>query len=105
MNERIKERLEKLIDASYVAIDELIEVAKRKIVFDEADESVDELKVDKLKTAAQAKKIAVFDSVDIAKKIMEIEELIDPSESNEEIESSGEIKELKFGTPESRANN
>tara|TARA_R110000744_G_scaffold247102_1_gene363621 strand:- start:183 stop:509 length:327 start_codon:yes stop_codon:yes gene_type:complete len=102
IDDKIRKKLEAVIEAGYVAIDELVEVARRKIVFDSADESVDELKVDKLKIAAQAKKIAIFDSVDIADKIIEINKKLNPS-TNDKVDNGSEKKEILIASPESRA--
>jgi hypothetical protein len=102
IDERIRAKLEAVVEAGFIAIDELVAVAERKIVFDADSEAVDELKVDKLKIAAAAKKMAIFDSVDIADKIIEINKKLNPELEKVSDPESNE-KKIEFETPESRA--
>jgi len=63
---------EEIIAAGYEAISHLIEVAKEKIVKKggKDDTEVDSmLAADRLKTAAQAKKMAIFDAFEILSRI------------------------------------
>lgn len=63
----------KLINSSYKAVEELIKVAEEKIV---RYDSEDELAADKMKNAAAAKKLAIFDAFEILARIeKESEEL------------------------------
>jgi|1048.fasta_scaffold190292_1 hypothetical protein len=55
-----------IIKAGYAAVEQLIKVAKDEIVVDSQE---DELSADKMKNAAQAKKIAVFDAFEILNRI------------------------------------
>lgn len=76
-NAQIKEEI---INAGYEAIDELIKVAKEKIIKEKArsgkskhsedDDEIDSmLAADRLKSAAQAKKMAIFDAFEILSRI------------------------------------
>jgi hypothetical protein len=55
-----------IIDAGYQAVEQLIKVAKEEIIKPSVD---DELAADKLKNAAQAKKLAIFDAFEILNRI------------------------------------
>ncbi len=61
----------KIIEAGQKAIDELIKVAKEKIV-----DSDDDVSADRLKNAAATKKLAIFDAFEILTKINEEEEIL-----------------------------
>lgn len=62
-----------IIKAGRIAVQELILVAKEPII-DKDDQS--DLSADKLKSAAQAKKIAIMDAFDILKRIEEEENIM-----------------------------
>lgn len=72
MSETSREIRKDLISAGKKAARELIAVAKEKIVH--KDMSKDPLAADKMKTAAAAKKVAIFDGFDILDRC-ELEEL------------------------------
>ena len=55
-----------IIEAGYRAVDELIKVAKEKIV-----DSDDDVSADRLKNAAATKKLAIFDAFEILNRIEE----------------------------------
>ena len=57
----------KIIDAGQKAVDELINVAKEKIVTG----TEDDVSADRLKNAAAIKKLAIFDAFEILKRIEE----------------------------------
>ena len=57
----------KIIDAGQKAVDELINVAKEKIVTG----TEDDVSADRLKNAAATKKLAIFDAFEILKRIEE----------------------------------
>jgi hypothetical protein len=57
----------KIISAGYKAVEELIKVAEDGIIG--SIDSNDELSADKLKNAAQAKKLAIFDAFEILNRI------------------------------------
>ncbi|QGH72907.1 MAG: hypothetical protein [Podoviridae sp. ctrTa16] len=67
----------KLIEAGYEAVDELILIAKEKIIkndedmsdFSSDDDTVSKITADKLKNAAATKKLAIFDAFEILSKI------------------------------------
>jgi len=61
-----KEQKRKIIDAGYMAVDQLIKVAKEDILKPDAE---DELAADKLKNAAATKKLAIFDAFEILNRI------------------------------------
>ena len=59
-----KETKKKIIQAGQKAIEELIKVAKEKIV-----DSDDDVSADRLKNAAATKKLAIFDAFEILNRI------------------------------------
>lgn len=64
-----KDLRKEIIDAARIAVKELIKVAKEPIVTN----SEDDLSADKLKSAAQAKRIAVEDALSILARVEEEE--------------------------------
>ena len=66
-----KETKKKIIQAGQKAIEELIKVAKEKIV-----DSDDDVSADRLKNAAATKKLAIMDAFEILTRIQEEEEMI-----------------------------
>ena len=67
----IKETKLKIIQAGQKAVEELIKVAKEKIV-----DSDDDVSADRLKNAAATKKLAIMDAFEILSKITEEEEML-----------------------------
>ena len=65
----IKKTKKNIIQAGQKAIEELIKVAKEKIV-----DSDDDVSADRLKNAAATKKLAIMDAFEILSKIIEEEE-------------------------------
>ena len=61
-----KETKKKIIQAGQKAVEELIKVAKEKIV-----DSDDDVSADRLKNAAATKKLAIFDAFEILNRIQE----------------------------------
>ena len=57
---------EKIIDAGYKAVQQLIKVAEENIIKPDPD---DELAADRLKNAAATKKLAIFDAFEILSRI------------------------------------
>jgi len=76
-----KETKKKIIQAGQKAIEELIKVAKEKIV-----DSDDDVSADRLKNAAATKKLAIMDAFEILTKIQNEEELLNekPKDTKEE---------------------
>ena len=76
-----KETKKKIIQAGQKAIEELIKVAKEKIV-----DSDDDVSADRLKNAAATKKLAIMDAFEILNKIQTEEDLLNqkPKEVKEE---------------------
>ena len=68
----IKETKKKIIQAGQKAIEELIKVAKEKIV-----DSDDDVSADRLKNAAATKKLAIFDAFEILKRIEDEKQLLE----------------------------
>ena len=68
----IKEKKKNIIQAGYRAVDELIKVAKEKIV-----ETEDDVSADRLKNAAATKKLAIFDAFEILNKIQDEQDMLD----------------------------
>lgn len=66
MEEKIKETIQRVIDAGEKAVEELIKVAEEEIITGKPD---DELAADRLKNAAATKKLAVFDAFEILQRI------------------------------------
>ena len=75
-----KETKKKIIQAGQKAVEELIKVAKEKIV-----DSDDDVSADRLKNAAATKKLAIMDAFEILSKINEEEEML--------VEKSKDVKE------------
>ena len=76
-----KETKKKIIQAGHKAIEELIKVAKEKIV-----DSDDDVSADRLKNAAATKKLAIFDAFEILNRLEAEEALLNekPAEVKEE---------------------
>ena len=66
-----KETKKKIIQAGQKAIEELIKVAKEKIV-----DSDDDVSADRLKNAAATKKLAIFDAFEILNRIQQEEDIL-----------------------------
>ena len=67
-----KDKKKSIIQAGYRAVDELIKVAKEKIV-----DSADDVSADRLKNAAATKKLAIFDAFEILNRIDEEKAMLD----------------------------
>jgi len=67
----IKETKKKIIQAGQKAVEELIKVAKEKIV-----DSDDDVSADRLKNAAATKKLAIFDAFEILARIQVEEDIL-----------------------------
>ncbi len=78
---KIKETKLNIIQAGQVAVEELIKVAKEKIV-----DSEDDISADRLKNAAATKKLAIFDAFEILSRIEEEENIINekPTQKKEQ---------------------
>ena len=72
----------KIIQAGQKAVEELIKVAKEKIV-----DSDDDVSADRLKNAAATKKLAIFDAFEILSRIQQEEDMLN--------EKPKEVKEQK----------
>jgi ASC-1-like (ASCH) protein len=66
-----KETKKKIIQAGQKAVEELIKVAKEKIV-----DSDDDISADRLKNAAATKKLAIFDAFEILNRIQQEEDIL-----------------------------
>jgi ASC-1-like (ASCH) protein len=77
----IKKTKQSIILAGQKAVEELIKVAKEKIV-----DSDDDVSADRLKNAAATKKLAIFDAFEILTRIQEEEDMLNekPKEKKEE---------------------
>ena len=77
----IKETKKKIIQAGQKAVEELIKVAKEKIV-----DSDDDVSADRLKNAAATKKLAIMDAFEILTRIQEEEDMLNnkPKEVKEQ---------------------
>ena len=77
-----KETKKKIIQAGQKAVDELIKVAKEKIV-----DSDDDVSADRLKNAAATKKLAIFDAFEILQRIEEEENILKGIEKPQEVKA------------------
>ena len=77
-----KETKKKIIQAGQKAVEELIKVAKEKIV-----DSDDDVSADRLKNAAATKKLAIFDAFEILNRMQLEEDMLN--------EKPKEVKEQK----------
>jgi len=68
----VKETKLSIIQAGHKAVEELIKVAKEKIV-----DSEDDVSADRLKNAAATKKLAIFDAFEILNRIEEENNILD----------------------------
>ena len=82
----IKEKKKNIIQAGYKAVDELIKVAKEKIV-----DSEDDVSADRLKNAAATKKLAIFDAFEILTRIQEEQDMLEnkPKEEKKTVAFGG----------------
>jgi hypothetical protein len=76
---RITELKKRIIDSGYKAVEELIKVAEERIV----THAEDDLSADKLKNAAQAKKLAIMDAFEILKRVEEESNIIEGVVNNQ----------------------
>ena len=76
-----KETKKRIIQAGHKAVEELIKVAKEKIV-----ETEDDVSADRLKNAAATKKLAIFDAFEILNRIQEEEDMLN-GVSKEEVKA------------------
>ena len=81
-----KEKKKNIIQAGYKAVDELIKVAKEKIV-----DSDDDVSADRLKNAAATKKLAIFDAFEILTRIQEEQDMLEnkPKEEKKTVAFGG----------------
>ena len=78
----IKETKKNIIQAGQIAVEELIKVAKEKIV-----DSEDDISADRLKNAAATKKLAIFDAFEILARIEAEENIINEKPVKTQVES------------------
>ena len=79
----IKDKKKNIIQAGYKAVDELIKVAKEKIV-----DSEDDVSADRLKNAAATKKLAIFDAFEILNRIEEEKNILENKPMKDKKEES-----------------
>jgi len=79
----IKETKRSIIKAGHKAVEELIQVAKEKIV-----DSDDDISADRLKNAAATKKLAIFDAFEILNRIKEEEDMLENKPKEEEVKKA-----------------
>ena len=79
----VKETKKNIIQAGHKAVEELIKVAKERIV-----DSDDDVSADRLKNAAATKKLAIFDAFEILNRIeAEQEQLNIPDKGSDKIDT------------------
>jgi len=74
----------KIIEAGHQAVEQLIRVAKEKIIKPDPE---DDLAADRLKNAAATKKLAIFDAFEILKRIEEEREALNDSGGNAKVDT------------------
>lgn len=74
----------KIIEAGHQAVEQLIRVAKEKIIKPDPE---DDLAADRLKNAAATKKLAIFDAFEILKRIEEERESLQENSINSKIDT------------------
>lgn len=79
-----KETKLKIIEAGHQAVEQLIKVAKEKIIKPDPE---DDLAADRLKNAAATKKLAIFDAFEILKRVEEEREILEGGTSNSKIDT------------------
>ena len=79
---KIKETKLNIIQAGQIAVEELIKVAKEKIV-----DSDEDISADRLKNAAATKKLAIFDAFEILARIEAEENIINEKPVKTQVES------------------
>ena len=80
----IKETKKRIIQAGHRAVEELINVAKEKIITN----TEDDVSADRLKNAAATKKLAIFDAFEILNRVQEEENLLEgktPKEAEKKV--------------------
>ena len=80
----IKETKKRIIQAGHKAVEELINVAKEKIITN----TEDDVSADRLKNAAATKKLAIFDAFEILNRVQEEENLLEgkpPKEAEKKV--------------------
>ena len=78
-----KETKKKIIQAGQKAVEELIKVAKEKIV-----DSDDDVSADRLKNAAATKKLAIFDAFEILNRIQIEEDMLNEKPKEVKVENT-----------------
>ena len=86
----IKETKKNIIQAGQKAVEELIKVAKEKIV-----DSDDDVSADRLKNAAATKKLAIFDAFEILTRIQVEEDIL--NEKPKEVKDQKSFKGFAEG--------
>ena len=79
----IKETKKLIIQAGHKAVEELINVAKEKIITN----TEDDVSADRLKNAAATKKLAIFDAFEILNRIQEEENILEGKETEKKRQS------------------
>lgn len=74
----------KIIEAGHQAVEQLIRVAREKIIKPDPE---DDLAADRLKNAAATKKLAIFDAFEILKRIEEEREALNQSGGNTKVDN------------------
>ena len=79
----IKETKKLIIQAGHRAVEELINVAKEKIITN----TEDDVSADRLKNAAATKKLAIFDAFEILNRIEEERSMLDSNKKESKAQS------------------
>jgi len=89
---KTKETRKNIIQAGRKAVDELIKVAKEPIV-----DTGEDVSADRLKNAADTKKLAVFDAFEILNRIQDEEDMLNDKPKEEKEEKSKSFKGFAEG--------
>ena len=87
----IKETKKLIIQAGHKAVEELINVAREKIITN----TEDDVSADRLKNAAATKKLAIFDAFEILTRIQEEENILDDKPREDKPKSFGGFAERR----------
>lgn len=82
---RVTELKKRIIESGYKAVEELIKVAEEKII----THMEDDLSADKLRSAAQAKRLAITDAFEILKRIEDEHNIIEGIIATTDVSNKG----------------
>jgi hypothetical protein len=93
MSKTVRELKEDLISAGKTAAGELVKVARKTLTTEYKED--DELSLDKLKNAAAAKKMAIFDAFEILAKVEQEQKNLDEDDKKPKGEDGEKVVEVE----------